>query len=131
TNEQLIEESDIVIIGVKPQDFYQALEPMTSVFHEDQLVISIAAGISLQAVQRLIPNAKKIMRVVPNTAAKIKESVTAYAYLPAVEPHLPWIEELLNTMGICVPVEDGEMMEALLVSASSGIGFIYELMIYW
>ena len=131
TNEEVIDFSDIVIIGVKPQDFYQCIEPIAHAFNSDQIIISLAAGISLQSVQKLIPNSQKILRVMPTTAAKIKESVIAYAATAAVKPHLQWINELLSTMGIVVPVEDGEMMRSILVGASSGIGFVYELMIYW
>jgi pyrroline-5-carboxylate reductase len=131
TNEQLIEQSDIVIVGVKPQDVYQALEPMASVFHESHVVISLAAGIPLRSLEKLLGGVKKIVRVMPNTAAKIKKSVIAYAGTAAISPHTGWIEELLATMGLVVPVEDGEMMESLTVGASSGIGFVYELMMYW
>ena len=131
TNEQLIDESQVVIIGVKPQDLYQAIEPIASSFHEDHLVISLAAGVPLDALRKLIPNAKKILRVMPNTAAKLKHSVTAYAASPAAEPHLPWIEKLLSTMGYVVAVEDGDEMEALVVASSSGIGFLFEFMVYW
>jgi pyrroline-5-carboxylate reductase len=131
TNEQLIDESDVVIIGVKPQDFYQAIEPIASTFQPDHIVMSLAAGISLSSLHKLIPGADKILRVMPNTAAKIKRSVIAYAATKACQPHLGWIEQLLATMGLVVPVEDGEMMESLVVGASSGIGFVYELMIYW
>jgi pyrroline-5-carboxylate reductase len=131
TNEELIEGSSVVVIGVKPQDFYQAIEPIASTFHDDHVVISLAAGIPLTAIERLIPNAKKILRVMPNTAAKIKQSVIAYSASSGAEPHLKWIEELLATMGLVVPVENDEEMEAMVVAASSGIGFIYELMMYW
>ncbi len=131
TNEQLIDGSDVVILGVKPQDLYLAIEPIASTFHEDHVVMSLAAGISLDSLEKLIPNAKKILRVMPNTAANVKRSVVAYSASDAATPHLKWIEELLSTIGIVVPVEDGDMMEALVVAASSGIGFVYELMIYW
>lgn len=131
TNEELVDESGVVIIGVKPQDLYQAIEPIASTFHSDHVVISLAAGIPLASLEKLLPNVKKILRVMPNTAAKIKRSVIAYSASQAAEPYLKWIEELLATMGFVVPVEDGEMMEALVVASSSGIGFIYELMIYW
>ncbi len=131
TNEQLIENSDIVFIAVKPQDFYQCIEPIAQAFNEDHIVISLAAGISLQSVQKLIPSSPKILRVMPTTAAKIKKSVIAFAFSPAVRPNLPWLTELFSTMGLAVPVEDGETMRAMLVAASSGIGFVYELMMYW
>lgn len=131
TNEELIDKSTMVFIGVKPQDLYQAIEPIASSFHDGHVVISLAAGITLNSLERLIPSTNKILRVMPNTAAQIKKSVIAYAPSKGAMPHLKWIEELLATMGIVVPVEDGEMMDALLVASSSGIGFVYELMIYW
>ncbi len=131
TNEELIDSSDIVIIGVKPQDLYQAIEPIASTFHADHVVISLAAGISLSALTKLLPGAQKILRVMPNTAAKIRRSVIGYAATPAAQPYLPWIVELLQTMGYVVAVDDGDMMEAVTVGSSSGIGFLFELMIYW
>ncbi|MCB0350060.1 MAG: pyrroline-5-carboxylate reductase [Bdellovibrionales bacterium] len=131
TNEELIDGSDVVIIGVKPQDLYLAIEPIASSFHEDHVVMSLAAGISLESLEELMPDVKKILRVMPNTAANVKKSVVAYSASDACSPHLNWIEELLSTIGVVVPVEDGDMMEALVVAASSGIGFVYELMIYW
>lgn len=130
TNEQLIDESTVVIIGVKPQDLYQAIEPIASSFHSDHIVMSLAAGVSLSELSRLIPNANKILRVMPNTAAKVRQSVIAYAATSGAR-HIKWIEDLFATMGYVVPVEDGEQMEALVVAASSGIGFLLEIMIYW
>ncbi|MEQ1665469.1 MAG: NAD(P)-binding domain-containing protein, partial [Bdellovibrionales bacterium] len=99
TAEQLIDESQVVILGVKPQDLYQAIEPIASTFHDDHVVISLAAGVSLRDIEKLIPNTKKILRVMPNTAAKIKQSVIAYTGTLAIRPHLGWIEKLLSTMG--------------------------------
>lgn len=131
TAEQLIDESQVVILGVKPQDLYQAIEPIASTFHDDHVVISLAAGVSLRDIEKLIPNTKKILRVMPNTAAKIKQSVIAYTGTLAIRPHLGWIEKLLSSMGYVVEVDDGDEMEALLVASSSGIGFLLEFMIYW
>jgi pyrroline-5-carboxylate reductase len=131
TNEELIDASQVIIIGVKPQDLYQAIEPIASSFHEDHIVLSLAAGVSLSSLEKLLPNTKRIVRVMPNTAAKIKKGVIAYAASKALVAQLQWLELLLGTMGVVVPVEDGEMMEALVVASSCGIGFVYELMIYW
>jgi pyrroline-5-carboxylate reductase len=131
TNEHLIDECGVVIIGVKPQDLYQAIEPIASSFHEDHIVISLAAGVDLQSLQRLITGTKKILRVMPNTAAKIKRSLVGYTATDAARPHLAWIEELLSTMGYVVEVDDDDQLEAITVASSSGIGFLLEMMIYW
>jgi pyrroline-5-carboxylate reductase len=131
TNEQVLDECDLIILAMKPQDLYAAIEPIASSFHEGHFVISIAAGISLQDLEKLIRNAKRIVRVMPNTAARLKKSVVGYSANTAAKNAAPWLEKLLSTLGVAIPVEDGEMMEAITVGASSGIGFIFELMIYW
>lgn len=131
TNETLVDQCDLVIIGVKPQDLYQTIEPIASSFHDGHTVMCLAAGISLDSLEQLLPEVKSIVRVMPNTAARVKTSVIAYAATQAAAAQMGWIQPLLETMGYVVPVEDGEMMEALTVGASSGIGFVFELMIYW
>lgn len=131
TNEELIEASDIVFIAVKPQDLYECVEPIAASFHEGHTVVSLLAGVSIEQLSKLIPNTKRIMRVMPNVAAKVRQSVVAYACTGALVPQLGYMEELLETLGPVVPAEDGEMFESLTVAASSGIGFVFELMSYW
>jgi pyrroline-5-carboxylate reductase len=131
TNEELIESCDLVFLSMKPQDLYAAIEPIASTFQSDQIVASVAAGISLDDLQKLLPNTRKIIRVMPNTAAQVRQSVVAYACSSATVPHLGWLEDLLASMGVVVPVEDGDMMESITVASSSGVGFLFELMSYW
>ena len=131
TNEELVELVDVVIVAVKPQDLYECLEPIASFFHEGHTVISLAAGISIESLQSLLPETKRIMRVMPNVAAKVQESVVSYACTGAVVPQLNYLESLLGSLGKVVPVEDGEQFESLMIAASSGVGFIFEIMSYW
>lgn len=130
-NEELIEESDIVILGVKPQNLYEIIEPLTSTFSEGQIVISLAAGISLEQLERWILNTKQIARVMPNTAIKIKESVIGYAVSEKSSGLDTVIEDLFGSIAMVVPAEEGEQFQALMVACSSGIGFVYELMSYF
>src|SRR5687768_16253142 len=44
TNEELVDLCEAVIIGVKPQDLYQTIEPIASSFHQGHTVLSLAAG---------------------------------------------------------------------------------------
>ncbi len=131
TNEELIDTCDVVVLGVKPQDLYGAIEPIASSFQSEHIVLSLAAGIPLSSLGRLIPDCRNIIRVMPNTAAKIRKSVVAYSMMSGLTALIPWVEKLLSSLGYVVRVEDGDQMEALTVGASSGIGFIFELMIYW
>lgn len=130
-NEELVDICDIVILGVKPQDLTQVLEPIASSFHQGQLVISIAAGFSLHSLKKLIPQAGGLARVMPNTPATIQKAVVGYCLADGSEPYEGTVEDLMKPLGLVVPVEEGDPFEALTVSSGSGTGFVFELMLYW
>lgn len=131
TNEELVDLCDIVILAVKPQDLVGVLEPIASSFHESQIVISLAAGFSLQSLKRLLPNIIGLARAMPNTPAHIRKAVVGYCLAEGAEAYEASVEEVLRPLGLVVPVEEGELFEALTVSCGSGPGFIFEMMLYW
>lgn len=131
TNEELVDLCDIVILAVKPQDLVGVLEPIASSFHESQIVLSLAAGFSLQSLKRLLPQVIGLARAMPNTPANIRKAVVGYCLAEGAEAYEGSIEELLKPLGIVVPVDEGEMFEALTVACGSGPGFIFEMMLYW
>jgi pyrroline-5-carboxylate reductase len=131
TNEELVDMCDIVILAVKPQDLVGVLEPIASSFHESQMVVSLAAGFSLQSLRRLLPNVIGMARAMPNTPATIRKAVVGYCLAEGAEAYEASVEELLKPLGIVVQVDEGELFEALTVSCGSGPGFVYEMMLYW
>ncbi|MEK7356570.1 MAG: pyrroline-5-carboxylate reductase dimerization domain-containing protein, partial [Bdellovibrionota bacterium] len=130
-NEELVDACDIVVLAVKPQDLVSVLEPIASSFHEGHLVISLAAGFSLQTLKRLLPNVSGLARAMPNTPATIQKAVVGYCLADGAEASQGTVEEFLAPLGIVVQVEEGELFEALTVGCGSGPGFIFELMLYW
>lgn len=131
TNEELIENSDVVILGVKPQDLTRALEPIASTFHSGHVVMSLAAGFPLRSLKKTIPEAGAIVRVMPNTAIQMNQGVIGYCMTAFSKDISHLVEDLFSPLGLVIPVEEGEPFEALTVAASSGVGFVFELMEYW
>ena len=131
TNEELVDLCDVIVLGVKPQDLVGVLEPIASSFHESHLVVSIAAGFSLQTLKRLLPQVIGLARAMPNTPATIQKAVVGYCLAEGAEPYEASVEELLTPLGLTVQIEEGEMFEALTVGCGSGPGFIFEIMQYW
>src|SRR5690606_37346582 len=105
--------------------------PIAPHFQDSQVVISLAAGISIRSIKKLLPNIQQVVRVMPNTAIKIAKGVIGYCLSTAAEPMRETIEEMLSSMGVVVAAEEGDQFEALTVSCSSGTGFVFELMMYW
>jgi pyrroline-5-carboxylate reductase len=131
TNEEVIEESDIVILAMKPQDLSAAIDPIASAFHEKQIVVSLAAGINLHALEKKLPQCR-IIRLMPNTPTLISRGVLGYVVSDSEDSALSTvIEDLFSPLGYVLGVEDEDQFEALMISCSSGTGFVFELMTYW
>lgn len=130
-NEELIDECDVVIIGIKPQDFYNAIEPISSSFTNDQVLISICAGLDISSIRKVVGEVGSIVRVMPNTAARIGQAIVGYCTEKADSPVDDMIEALLSPLGEVVKLDEDEEFRAFTVGAGSGIGFVFELMLYW
>jgi pyrroline-5-carboxylate reductase len=133
TNEELIESSDMVFFAVKPQDLFEILESLQHLFNPSngQIFFSLAAGVSLRALQNLMPQVKNIVRVMPNTPVSIRRGVVGYVLGGGAGGLQGTVEELLSCLGLVVPVDEGDELEAFTVAAASGPGFVFELMQYW
>lgn len=130
-NEELIETCDLIVLAVKPQDLMGALESIGSSFGPQHIVMSLAAGVSLQQLRRLLPAVRQWVRVMPNTPVRIRQGVSGF-YLPKESQHLrATVESLLTPMGAVIEVEDEDQFSALAVACSAGVGFVFELMQYW
>lgn len=131
SNEELIDSSDIVILAVKPQDLLSALEPVTRAFDDNKIVISIAAGIRMEKLERFIQGAR-LARVMPNTPSLIGRGVIGYLLNDPNDIALEsTVEDLFAPLGHLIKVHDEDQFEALTVSCSSGTGFVFEMMMYW
>ena len=99
TNESLIEACDIIILSMKPQDLPEAVEPLTSLFTPEKIVMSLAAGITTSSLKRLMPF-PRIVRVMPNTPISISKGVIGYFYDDKNSDSLSSMtEDLLKPLG--------------------------------
>lgn len=130
TNEEVIETCDVVILAMKPQDLPSAVEPLQSAFMPEQIVISLAAGITTQALGKLMPSVR-LVRVMPNTPSAINRGVIGYYSKSQTESLEAIVEDLFSPLGYVQKLDDEDMFEALTVSCASGTGFVFELMLYW
>lgn len=131
SNHELIDLCDIVILAVKPQDLLTALEPVSRAFDENTVVISVAAGIRMDKLERYIHGAR-LARVMPNTPSLIGRGVIGYLLNDDDDKALDsTVEDLFTPLGRVIKVFDEDQFEALMISCSSGTGFVFEMMMYW
>ena len=122
---KLLKPSQAVILAVKPQDFEPVLAELKDKL-QNKLVISIAAGITTEYIQKVLGKVR-VIRVMPNLAAKVGQSTTSICKgALATDEDLKFVEELFKCLG-SVFIFSEQMMDAATAIAGSGPGFWCEL----
>lgn len=120
----LINKVDIVILAVKPQDLGNLLEEIKN-FMKGKLIISIAAGITTDRIEKYLVNAR-VIRVMPNLPARIAKGMICLCRGKSAEQEdLSFAEELFNNLGNTL-VLDEAMMDAATAISGSGPGYLYD-----
>ncbi|MEW9031815.1 MAG: pyrroline-5-carboxylate reductase [Planifilum fimeticola] len=120
-----VSEADTVILAVKPKDVQEALTQWRSFFHKGQRIISVAAGVSTEAVEKLIPAGIPVIRAMPNTSCTIGLSATALcAGRWATQEDMEAARYLFSAIGSTVIVEE-EAMDSVTALSGSGPAYIY------
>ena len=121
-NQKAAAAADIVFICVKPTTVKDVLTQINSSV-KGKLVISIAATVPLKFLKKFIPDAK-IVRIMPNVAALVQASYTAYCCGETVtKQDKEKVKSLLNRMGVCEEVDE-KYMDAITALTGSGPGYI-------
>jgi len=129
-NQQVVEECDVVVLAMKPQDLPAAAEAVANHFDEHKIIVSLAAGINLKTLQKIMPTGRHA-RLMPNTPSVIGRGVIGYLAHNDDAVVSDIIEDLFSSLGTVIAVENEDQFDALMISCSSGTGFIFEMMMYW
>lgn len=123
---KLVKEASIIVLAMKPKDVKAGLEGTQSLI-EDQLIVSVLAGISIQTITNILGKEAPIVRAMPNTSAAIGKSATAIAGSDSVTiKQLKKCESLFEAIGICKVVEEYQL-DAVTGLSGSGPAYIYYL----
>lgn len=77
----IVKNSDVVILAVKPNILSSVLDKINTVLEEsDTLLISIAAGKTIDFIRNSLSHDNRIIRVMPNINAKVGEAICAYCF---------------------------------------------------
>jgi len=119
--------ADILLLAVKPQVIGEVLEEIAGVLIPTTLIISIAAGITLDFITRhLIPEVR-VIRAMPNTPAMIGEGATALAPGRGVSADdLAHAQQIFSAVGRVVVVKEG-LMDAVTGLSGSGPAYVFTI----
>ena len=125
-NVAAIKSSDIVIYAVKPQILAAVLKETAECLDMDKLIISIAAGVPLAAIESSLNKDLRLVRVMPNIAAFVKESATAIAAgKHASQDDIDLAKAVFDSVGSSVFIEENILMDAITGLSGSGPAYIF------
>jgi pyrroline-5-carboxylate reductase len=122
-NVAAVQQSDVVVLAVKPQVAGQVLtDPDLQQAMRGKLLISIAAGIRLEQLDAWLPETA-LIRAMPNTPCTIREGMTVLAPGPRVEPHhLDAARDIFSSVGRCRVLRE-KYLDAVTALGGSGPAF--------
>ncbi|KMQ61283.1 pyrroline-5-carboxylate reductase [Chryseobacterium sp. FH2] len=117
--------ADLIIIAVKPQNFQNVAENFQFSLKENQMVLSIMAGIKIEKIQTLL-NHPLVVRAMPNSPTLLGMGITGYTSADGISfSQLINIERLLNSTGRSVYLENEALLDGVTALSGSGPAYFY------
>jgi pyrroline-5-carboxylate reductase len=126
SNLEVAAASDIIVYAVKPQIMAPVLRETSEILDMSKLIISIAAGVPLAAIESCLNKDLRLIRVMPNVAASVKKGAAAIAAgKHALEDDIQLTMSIFNSVGSSVFLKENNLMDAVTGLSGSGPAYIF------
>jgi len=124
-NVEVVKQSDIVILAVKPQIMKPVVEEIAKYLDLSKLIISIAAGVPLDAIEACARKDLKLIRVMSNICVSVREGVSAIAGgKHALKEDLMMAKTIFDSVGKSLFIEE-DLLDAVTGLSGSGPAYIF------
>ena len=124
TNLEATSHAELILVSVKPQDVPGLLDEIGADVRSDQLVISIAAGVTVRTLERRLPHHPPVIRVMPNTPALVQTGMAVLAPgTRATEEHAATALRLFGALGRAIVLPERHL-DAVTALSGSGPAFL-------
>lgn len=122
-NKAAIYDADVIVLAVLPQQLKKVLDEISAaIVPEKQIVVSVISGVTCADIRKELGNLVQVIRVMPNTAIAIGQSMTCIASDNADEEQLERVTRMFETVGSVVTINEYLMTSATALCAC-GIAF--------
>lgn len=126
-NQDAVQDADVVLVAVKPAYVLEVLKDAAYKLNKDALVVSVAAGITTESMEAVLPSSVAVVRSMPNTPAIVGRAVTGVSTGSRVsEEQLENALELFETVGRVVVLPESQI-DALSTISGSGPAYVFYL----
>ena len=127
SNEEVFAQAEVIFLGIKPAQFADLLADYREILEkrESLLLVSMAAGLTLETLERLTPSHHRWIWIMPNTPVAVGEGVISYALSQQVhQADEDLFRELLSSAGLLVKLDE-KQLDAATALAGCGPAFVY------
>lgn len=125
-NADVVKASEIIVYATKPQIIASVLKETAPGLDMSKLIISIAAGVPLAAIESCLNKKLRLIRVMPNIAAFVKESATAIAAgNQASKDDIKLAMAIFDSVGKSIFLKENHLMDAITGLSGSGPAYIF------
>lgn len=122
-NAEAVKDASIIVLAVLPQQVNNVLDEIkSSINPKSQLFTSVVSGVTCNNIKEKLFHDLEVVRVMPNTAIAIQQSMTCFATDNASAESLATVKEIFDTVGISIQIQEDLMTSATALCAC-GIAF--------
>jgi pyrroline-5-carboxylate reductase len=119
---------DMLVLAIKPQSLDKAAPEIAPFAAPHTLLVSIIAGKTIANLKARLPEARSVVRAMPNLPAAIGRGVTAaFANASLTADERGWCERLLGAVGAFLWLEDESLIDAVTAISGSGPAYVFAL----
>ena len=124
-SKEVAEFSDLIVIGVKPNIYDEVLEEIKDVIDDKKIIITLAAGKTIESVENIIGNDKKIVRTMPNTPSLVGEGMTSLSPNKNIsKEELDFVKSLFDSLGKSEVVNE-DLIHAVIGASGSSTAYAF------
>jgi len=126
-NAELVRLSDLVVLAIKPQQLSAVLPPLREA-SASKLILSLAAGITLAQLAKLLDPSARLIRAMPNTPMQIGQGASVYAAGPgATNADLMLVDRVLASTGKAWRVDE-KQIDTITTLSGSGPAYVFHFL---
>lgn len=126
-NQKATSGADLVLLGVKPYGIVELARDIAPALSPNTVVVSVAAGVTLETLAAVLPEGQPVVRCMPNTPSSVGKGVLAISSTESVsEEQKKLVEDVLGTVGVVVQVRE-DQMDAVTAVSGSGPAYAFLL----
>lgn len=121
-NKSVVKSADIIILAVTPQQLNHLADEIKGIISEEKVLMSVVSGVSIKQLKEHIDTKAQVVRVMPNTAIAIKESMTCLCSEESDKEAIKFAEKIFSSVGKTVVISE-EFMGSATALCACGTAF--------